>query len=121
MKKILLIILFLLALINRLYAARATIGGNTGNTYSGVADTQIAQSYPTTNFSTDTTLEASKYASGDHRNTLIKFTGLSSITGPVNVIAATLYLNANASYGTNNLAAYRLLRNWVTNQASWNE
>lgn len=101
----------------------ATIGDNTGNTYSGTDDGQIKQAAATTNYGSSTTMEVHKYGSGDHCNSLVKFSGLSNIAGPVTVSSATIYLyltnNANTA-GSVTIDCYRLLRNWVEAQATWN-
>jgi hypothetical protein len=44
-----------------------TVGNNTGNTYSGTDDTQVAQINPTTNYANGTTYFVAKYDVGDPR------------------------------------------------------
>lgn len=103
----------------------ATIGDNTGNSFSGTDDAPIKSysSFQNTNYGTQVTFEINKYASGDHTNAVLKFTGLSNISGPVTVSSATIYLyctNNPNSGGSLTLDCFRLLRNWVENQVTWN-
>ncbi len=98
-----------------------TIGDNTADTFSGTDDTQIVETSPTFNDATSVDIEIAKYASGDHRHCLIKFGGLSNITGPVTVSSATLFLDFITGVGSaQTYEARRVLRNWVENQATWN-
>ena len=98
----------------------ATIGNNTGNTYSGTQDTWLREGVPTTNYDGTTPIEATKYNTGDWSTCLFKFTGLASISGPVTVSAATLYVYCSTVAGNQTITAKRILRNVVTNQATWN-
>ena len=101
--------------------ATETIGENTGNTYTGVTDACFKENNPTNPFGLATTFEINKYGSGDHANGAIKFSGLSKIVGPVTVTAATLYLwNTPAVGATSTISAFRLLRNWVETEVTWN-
>lgn len=97
------------------------IGLNTGDTFSGVEETDFIQNTPTTNYLTNSVFGASKFNASNQNTSAIRFTGLSNITGPVTVSAATLWVNVNdgdqASISTD---IRRLLRAWVGNQASWN-
>lgn len=99
----------------------ALIGDNTtGMTYTGSIDTELSSAAPTTNAETGTTYYASKYSVGDHRNIVIKFGGLSNITGPVTVSAATLYLYYLTGAADVVVSLYECLRAWVEAQATWN-
>lgn len=97
------------------------IGDNTGNDFAGTEDTKLREQDPTLNFGTATESEITKYNVGDHSHTILSFSGLSNITGPVIVNSATIsiYQAANGG-GTHTLSAYRQLRNFVENQATWN-
>lgn len=120
MTKIILAIVFTLLAATTSFGATATIGDNTGNTFSGTVDVTLKSNVPTTNLDLGA-LEVHKYGVGDHGNSLIKFTGLSNITGPVTVTSATLYVYpVAAASGGIDLAAHRLLRNWVEGEATWN-
>jgi hypothetical protein len=99
-----------------------TIGDNTGNTFSGTDDVELRQDDPTNNFGALNTLEANIYTVGAQRDSLIKFTGLSNITGPVTVTAATLKLHVYEVGGTGTITVniYRCVRAWIEAQATWN-
>jgi hypothetical protein len=97
-----------------------TIGDNTGNTHSGTEDTQLSSGATSTNYGSDATMEVTKYAPGSHIHSVLKFTGLSNISGPVTVSAATLYLYNTGNAGNTTIEARALLRNWVEAQATWN-
>jgi hypothetical protein len=100
-----------------------TIGDRGTDTYAGSVDVKLRGLNPTTNYAS-AELGIFKYATGpDHEHTLVKFTGLSSISGPVTVSAATLYLYFYTGEGSGNNTTHearRLLRDWVENQATWN-
>lgn len=97
-----------------------TIGNNTGNTFSGTEDAKLIQTSPTTNFGTNVQLEATKFGVGDHGNSVIRFPGLSSISGPVTVTAATLFLYQESGSGTYSVDLRRLLLAWIVSQVTWN-
>jgi hypothetical protein len=101
-----------------------TIGDNTGasaNTFAGTEDTQLSLSSPTTNYGSQATFEVHKYGVGNHIMGLISFPGLSNITGPVTVTAASLFLYYTSGAVDNAvMTARRALRNWVEAQATWN-
>jgi hypothetical protein len=101
-----------------------TIGDNTGgsaNTHAGTIDTQLKSDSPTTNYGGDATFEVHKYAVGNHAHGLIAFPGLSNITGPVVVTAASLWLYMLSGAVDSAVMTFRrLLRNWVEAQATWN-
>ena len=82
------------------------IGNNTGDDYSGTSDAAI---YGTTlNYGAQT--ESGCFT---NRNILIKFTGLSSISGPVTVSSAILSLYKNSGTANGDITLRRLLRDWV--------
>lgn len=92
------------------------IGNNTGDDYSGVDDAQIKESRATNNYGGSGTYEITKYASSDHTHTLIRFSGLSSISGTVSVSSATLYQRLYYQDGSSDaytITLRLLLRDWV--------
>ena len=97
------------------------IGDNTGNDFAGTEDTHLHSGNATTNYGTGVLMEATKYNASNHIHTCLSFSGLSNIAGPVTVNTATLSLYMSDSSGTGHVVSlYRLLRNWVEAQATWN-
>lgn len=100
-----------------------TIGQNTADTYSGFVDTYISEGTATTNYSSASGIEVNKYQSGGWNMVLCKAAGLSSIPPGSTVSAVSLFFRVNAADladGTYVISAKRLLRDWVTAQATWN-
>ncbi len=100
-----------------------TIGDNTGgsaNTFSGTIDARLHQQTPTTNEGGIGSIEASRFSAGDHNTLVIKFTGVSNITGPVNVSSARIRLWQSNNSGTDTISCYRALRAWVESEVTWN-
>lgn len=95
------------------------IGNNTGDDYSGTEDTVLHSDAPDSTYGTQTGLEC-KYTSSARNNTLLKFSGLSNITGPVTVSAASIYLYGSNPWDNITLYARRLLRNWSEDNATYN-
>jgi hypothetical protein len=96
-----------------------TIGDQAGATYTGCEATYIDAGAPTTNSGTASAISVYSF----QKHSLLRFTGLSNITGPVSVSAATLYVNAEwiaAGTGNNTLDTYKCLRSWVETEATWN-
>jgi hypothetical protein len=90
------------------------IGNNTGDDYSGTEDAQIKESSPTYTYGNRITMEITKYASGDHTNTLLRFKGLSNLPSGITVSASAINLYcASHSSGSRTATAKRLLRDWV--------
>jgi hypothetical protein len=104
------------------WAVTVTVGDNTGNTHSGTEDNKLRQFNATSNFGGDTTWEVTKFGAGDHTHGAIRFPGLSSISGPVTVTAATLFIRLSNVGGTvtYTVDARRFLRNWIEAQSTWN-
>jgi hypothetical protein len=75
---------------------------------AGTGDTRIAQGANTTNFGNNAVAQIDTGPSTG----LLKFSGLSNITGPVTVTAATLSYY-DSSGGTKTIAFTRCRRNWV--------
>ena len=91
------------------------------DSYAGTIDTYIVQDATTTNYGTSATSHSRAANGGGYiRNILISF-DLSSITGPVTVTNATLSILRGGTHdGDSTCSAYRLLRNWVETEATWN-
>jgi hypothetical protein len=97
------------------------IGLNAADDFTGVDDAEIHEGNPTGNAATNNGFEITKFGSGDWRSVLIKFGGLSNISGPVTVSAASIniyWLGGNSVAQV--ISAYPLLRNWVPAQVTWN-
>lgn len=98
-----------------------TVGANTGNTYSGVTDTAFDSTNTGTNYGTGTVINATKFTSGDHQHSAVKFGGLSNITGPVTVSSATIWLNVNDGEPfSTTVDMRRLLVSFDESTANWN-
>lgn len=89
---------------------------------SGTIDSELREASPTSNYNADGTVQISHYAINDKRNILIKF-DLSSITGTIQVNSATIALMRGGIGDGNSgdVYFYRILRNWVGDEVSWNE
>lgn len=86
-------------------------------------DTYIKTDAPSTNYAINPYLVIGEWNGGSSNNhTLIKF-DLSTIPSSAKIISATFYLTySGTEYSSNSrtVQAYRLKRNWVENQATWN-
>ena len=91
-----------------------TAGNRSDATHTGTADAVIISGgLADTNLSTQATSGGDRF--------LLKFTGLSGITGPVTVSAASITLYVATGQGSSvTVTAKRILQNWVENQATWN-
>lgn len=94
--------------------------------FQGVAGDHTAYiitAYPTTNYGDNANLAIGLYSNGKYRS-FVSFANLNDGTIPSNAIvsSATLTLTKNVNYGANpsTLSVYRVLRNWVYNQITWN-
>lgn len=96
-----------------------TIGENSTDDYSGLEDTFLYEGQATSNFDTDVNFKAQKPASGQHANELVRATGLSNISASATVSAATFYAYLHFSSITETDTVQRLLRDWVTDEATW--
>jgi hypothetical protein len=95
-----------------------TIGENTGDTYTGITDTQIKENAPTTNYASGLTMEATSYGASDKTWSIIRVAP-PSLGGSIVVSSATLYLNQqSAETGTRTLDLHKLLRG--DSAATWN-
>lgn len=83
-------------------------------------DARISLTSPTTNYNTDATLAIGDVGAVLNR-TLIKF-DLSTIPAYASIISATLSLwtQSDNSANARDVKVYRILRNWVEAQATWN-
>lgn len=99
--------------------ATVVIGDNIGDDFAGTEDTYIYQASPTTNFGTDVRIYANKYGAADHGHSLLKFSGLSNVSGTVT--DATLYIRWTAGNDVSQIIDFRrLLANWVEGESTWN-
>jgi hypothetical protein len=97
------------------------IGNNTGDDYSGTEDTMLRSAFPDDNYGSNIDFNVQRYASGNHVTSLVRFTGLSSISSRVSVSSASLYIFKNGGNSNNNtITARALLRNWSESVATWN-
>jgi hypothetical protein len=93
--------------------------GGDATTYK---DTDISLSSPTTNYGSDTTFYTGNYDSGTSTDrTLIQF-AVSSIPGdPVlDTVTFSIYVTADYCGYARTVRVYRLKRDWVESQATWN-
>ena len=100
------------------------IGDNTGDDHTGVIDTRMVMEAGSDDTNFDSTyIEIAKWNAGsDEIDSVIAFTGLSNITSPVTVSAATLGIYRTEGSGTSqDFDFHRCLRNWVETQATWND
>lgn len=107
-----------------------TFGSNSTNTYIGSEDNQIKSNNADANYGGRTTIEATKWADGNHTHILLGFSSLSNLPANITVSSATIYLCHYAwSEGTRTFTARRLLRSWVegsedgnaqSGSSSWN-
>ena len=101
------------------------IGNNTGNDYSGTEDCGIESvNTPETNKGTATSNQVFSWSSGspdDLGHMLIKFSGLSNISGPATVSSATLslYLENATSSTAKDIDIFKVLRPWTETGATW--
>jgi hypothetical protein len=103
--------------------ATVTIGENSADTYAGFVDTFISEGSATTNYGTANYMEVNKYQAAGWNMGLVKATGIASLPPTAVISAVSLHVRVNATDladGTYVISAKRLLRNWVTAQATWN-
>lgn len=99
-----------------------TIGGRTADTYSGVLDTVIQQSSPTTTSGSVDRFQVSLAVAGQERKSLLQFTGLSNIVGPVTVssVVLSLFRLNNVTAPNRLINCKKILRAATEAGASWN-
>ena len=88
------------------------------DSYTGCLDTMGQEYRPNTNLGTLATMQATWWADTDRSNTFIKW-DLSALAGST-VSAVSIALLQNSGSPGNTVSVYRLLRNWVVGQATWN-
>lgn len=97
----------------------SVITQNGGGDFTGVTDTQIKESAPTTNYGTSQYMEATSYSSGDRTNALIRIAA-PNLGGPVTISSATLEVYQESSdAGSRNISLFQILRA-ATAAATWN-
>jgi hypothetical protein len=95
------------------------ISENSGADYSGVTDTQIKESAPTTSYGSTSFMEATSYDTGDRTLSLVSFNS-PSLGGALTVSSATLEIRqADMSTGSRTIDVYEMKRAF-TNSATWN-
>ena len=94
--------------------------GHSGTVYTGVTDTHMQQNNPTLNYHTAGGISTTSWAVGDNARGVIKFGGLSNVTGPVVVSSASLFLRASPATATQVFALHRIKLAVDVTQASWN-
>lgn len=100
----------------------AVISDNTtGADFSGTDDVRIRQGTPTTN-GDGNDLAVADGDGSSAESSLIRFTGLSNITGPVTVSAAQLdlWLVSSGAAGGRSIIGSEVLRNWGETTATYN-
>lgn len=97
-----------------------TFGNNTTNDYSGVHDTYLELASPTTNYGSNDDIFIDRYDASYHRNSLIRFTGLSNIPSNATITSVVLTLYNYQSNGAPTLDLHKVLRDWVLAEATWN-
>lgn len=106
------------------FAATLVISGNStpvngsGDQEDSAVDGYIRQVAPTTNYDTTNPIQTTKYGSGDHAHSLIKF-NLGTVSG-MSITSATLYLYKAGGENTHTVSAFRLKRDWVGSETTWN-
>lgn len=98
-----------------------TTGDYTGD-FSGSIDAQIKETEATTNYGSETTMEATNWDTANYTRSLVCFGGLSNIPAGSTITSVTLGVYAS---DVNVTLAYdvelrRLLLNWVEAEATWN-
>lgn len=101
------------------------VGDNSSNVYTGVEDTMLIESLPTTaaeGFDPDE-LEIKKLTPGDYQYGLIRFAGLSDlpVDGVVTSAVLTLYLAITSGGSARTITARRCLRAWDEATATFNK
>ena len=94
------------------------ISNNAVATYSGTVDTKLSEAAPTLNAGASVTIEASSVASLQRFHSLLKFTGLSNLSGGT-VSNAVIKLSVESLVGSPNISLRALSKNWVEAQATW--
>lgn len=97
-----------------------TIGENTGNDFTGFVDYDMDAANPTVNYAGQTPIVTGSFSNTHHTVTIAP--GISNITGPVTVSAATVNLyRYNGSAVASNTDIFKLLVASNEGQATWND
>jgi hypothetical protein len=96
------------------------ISDNTGADFSGTPDTRMTEIDPAVNYASDTVIATSNFGGGDLQSAVIRFDGLSGITGPVTVSTASLDLWIDSINSTPSYEIHRLLSSFTEAGATWN-
>lgn len=100
--------------------AVATIGQNSGDTYSGQTGAALVQPLPTTNFSGQSTYEPESTAA-NVQNCVLRFPGISSLPAGATITAASLNLYEQSANGTSTASIYQIIRSGIVlAQETWN-
>jgi hypothetical protein len=98
------------------------IGNNTGDDYSGVDDSSLAESSANANLGGLESIYVNKVSSGSYRYALIKFTGISSMPSGYTITDASLSLYRSNSGGTTTtITLKRVLRDWIEGTGEWDD
>lgn len=101
----------------------ANIRATYDEAYTGEADTRINANAATTNYSGDTAgfpLQAAYFGASDEQNSLFRF-DISNVPSGATINSATLsVMSENVGWGAGNIACYRILRDVVIAEATWN-
>lgn len=89
--------------------------------FTGITDTWLGQTNPTTNWETDQYFYATKWEAGNHRHGLLR-ANLVNIPAGATISSATLYLrmSANIGAGSHTFTVRALLPAVVYTEATWN-
>ena len=93
---------------------------HSGTVYTGVTDTYMQQVNPTLNYHTSSTFSVTSWAVGDNARGVVKFGGLSNVTGPVTVTSASIFLRSANTTATQVFALHRIKLALDATQLSWN-
>lgn len=98
-----------------------TIGERTGtDTFAGVQDTDLDETAPTANHGTDGEHQLTQYLSTAKVWPIFRFTGLSNIPAGATISDAQLSIYCTNADIAANFDVFRVLRNWVVSEATWN-
>lgn len=122
MKRFALLLSLLLASLGAIAQTTVTIGENTGNTFAGSRLFELNQADPTTVYHDGAEGRVKLGTGANEERSIVTFSGLSNVSGPVEVTAATLRVyKTNASdISASSLELYRLRRASEHLQATWN-
>jgi hypothetical protein len=95
--------------------------GSPDEQFSGTETTYVGEENPTYAYEDDASASMSSGStSAEVFHSLVRFTGLSNITGSPTVSSATEYLYAGGGFGTFGMDVNACSRAWVQDEATWN-